>query len=188
MPGKTQKNVKREIYLTLTSKQHILLYILPGNHLVHLLVRRMLLYSSTHHVVAVNFIVTDEMYLDSTTKKKERSVGGRINIKNVVIVQLFTFLHIIKLFEQIKYHLGKMQQIGFNATIWFFKDCFHYLVLTIKMRWYSRKCWRRGIFEFQGRRFQHPIVRNLVQKDAFKCYKLCEEISEDKRSNRFRKH
>lgn len=35
----------------------------------------------------------------------------------VIAVQVFIFLHIIKLFEQIKYHLGKMQQIGFNATI-----------------------------------------------------------------------
>ena len=81
---------------------------------------------------------------------------------HLVIVQLFIFLHIIKLFEQIKYHVGKKQQIGFNATIWFFKDCFHYLVQTIRMRWCSRKCWRRGIFEFWGGRFQHPIVRNLV--------------------------
>ena len=62
MTDKTQKNVKREVYLKPGSKYHALCYILPGNQCTFVPKESVttLIHSSP---IACNFIVTDRLQL-----------------------------------------------------------------------------------------------------------------------------
>lgn len=75
------------------------------------------------------------MYLDSTITKKGGGkspakmysilfLSSHFHVHLVIAVQVFTFLHIIKLFEQIKYHLGKMHKLVLMQQYDFLKIVF----------------------------------------------------------------